>query len=40
MVVRQELTGTSWAAPPTGEICITGDDHIHFNFIKKNETKQ
>ena len=39
MVVRQELTGTSWATPLTGAIFITGDDHIYFNFIKKKETK-
>ena len=38
-VVLQERTGTVWATPPPGTICITGDDHLHFNFINEKKTK-
>ena len=38
-VVLQERTGTAWATPPPGAICITGDDHLHFKFIKEKEKK-
>ena len=37
-VVLQDQTGTAWKTPPPGAIFITGDDHLHFKFIKEKDT--